>query len=264
MSARDRMVAVYDRAMRGSHHRRYYGNSGYYNFGYWGKGATTQAEASQALVDQIADALPETGRILDVACGQGASTLRLSQRFAPEYLAGINLSEAQIAEARKRAPSCDFAVMSATKLDFPDDHFDALVCVEAAFHFDTRDDFLREALRVLKPGGVLSVSDILFKDLPGWFLEFGQVPRANKLASLDAYRDRLAETGYTDIHVRDETAACLDSFRRNLANWPAKERQAGRMKLDRWLASSAACRAISGYFGFVCKTYLLASARKPA
>ncbi|WP_421852392.1 class I SAM-dependent methyltransferase [Oricola sp.] len=263
MSARNRMVAVYDRAMRGSHHRRYYGNSGYYNFGYWGEGATAQAEASQALVDQIAAALPKPGRILDVACGQGASTARLSQRFPPNDLTGINLSEAQIASARKRAPDCNFDVMSATELDFPDEHFDGVICVEAAFHFDTRDAFLAEAFRVLKPGGVLTVSDILFRDLPGWFLEFGQVPRANNLANIDAYRARWASTGFVDIETRDETAACLDGFRNNLAGWPKAERSAGRMKLDRWIASSVACRMIAGYFGFVCRRYLLASARKP-
>jgi len=29
---------TYDRMMRGSHQRRYYGDSGYFNFGYWGAG----------------------------------------------------------------------------------------------------------------------------------------------------------------------------------------------------------------------------------
>jgi ubiquinone/menaquinone biosynthesis C-methylase UbiE len=40
-------------------------------------------------------------------------------------ITGINISDAQIADARALAPSCTFQVMNATKLDFPHNHFDA-------------------------------------------------------------------------------------------------------------------------------------------
>ena len=57
--------STYDRMMRGSHQRRYYGDSGYFNFGYWGAGAKSQREASEALVDQmVARIANKTGRIL--------------------------------------------------------------------------------------------------------------------------------------------------------------------------------------------------------
>src|SRR5438128_12017901 len=76
---------TYDRMMRGGNQRRYYGDSGYFNFGYWGAGAKSQREASEALVDQmVARIADKTGRILDVACGLGASTKRLTQTYAPE------------------------------------------------------------------------------------------------------------------------------------------------------------------------------------
>src|SRR5262245_62789577 len=70
--------STYDRMMRGSNQRRYYENSGYFNFGYWGAGAKSQREASDTLVDQmVARIANRTGRILDVACGLGGSTKRL-------------------------------------------------------------------------------------------------------------------------------------------------------------------------------------------
>jgi SAM-dependent methyltransferase len=138
--------STYDRMMRGSHQRRYYGDSGYFNFGYWGAGAKSQAEASEALVDQmVARIANKTGRILDVACGLGGSTKRLAQTYAPEMITGINISDAQIADARALAPSCTFQVMNATKLDFPNNRFDAVICIEGACHFDTRDKFLKES-----------------------------------------------------------------------------------------------------------------------
>src|SRR5215510_6113755 len=155
--------STYDRMMRGSHQRRYYGDSGYFNFGYWGAGAKSQREASEALVGRVVERIAHrTRRILDVACGVGGSTKRVTQTDAPEMSTGSNISDAQIADARARAPSCTFQVMNATKLDFPDNHFDAVICIEAACHFDTRDKFLKEAHRVLKPGGSLAMADMLF------------------------------------------------------------------------------------------------------
>src|ERR1700683_2704721 len=130
MSARERMIRVYDRTMRGSHAQRYYEGSGYYNFGYGGGGATSQREASEALVDQLAARIVnKSGRVLDVACGLGASTNRLARIYPSDMITGINISEAQIADARARAPACTLRVMDATKLDFSDNYFDAIICV---------------------------------------------------------------------------------------------------------------------------------------
>lgn len=258
--------STYDRMMRGSNQRRYYEHSGYFNFGYWGAGAKSQREASDALVDQmVARIADKSGRVLDVACGLGGSTKRLAQTYAPEMITGINISDAQIADARVLAPGCTFQVMNATKLDFPDNHFDAVVCIEAACHFDTRDKFFTEAYRVLKPGGSLALSDTLFRTRPNSLLsKFGQVPRANLIPSTADYRASLAAAGFVSIEVTDATGACLGGFRAHLARWAGEERRAGRMKLSRSLAAAVIGRMLAAFFGLVCKTYLLVSAHKPS
>jgi len=186
----------------------------------------------------------------------------LTQTYAPEMITGINISDAQIADARALAPSCTFQVMNATKLDFPHNHFDAVICIEGACHFDTRDQFLEEAHRVLKPGGSLAMSDMLF---PITILsEFGQVPRANLLPSIAEYCARLAAAGFVSIEVTDATDDCLGGFRANLARWPGAERRAGRMNLSRSFAAAVVCKLLAAFFGWSCKTYLLVSARKPS
>lgn len=264
MTAQQKMVRIYDRVMKSSKQRRYYGGSGFYNFGYWATGATSQREASEALVDTLLARLPnKTGSILDVACGLGASTKRLLRSYPPEMVTAINISDAQVATARQNAPGATVLRMDAVKLAFADASFDAVICVEAAFHFDTRAAFLAEAFRVLKPGGGLVLSDILFRGFTSSISDRLGVPKANLVPDIAAYRTLLAAAGFQDVKVEDATDDCLGGFRRSLVAWPASERRKGAMSLKSALGTAAVCRLIAGYFGAVSKAYLLVSAKKP-
>src|SRR3981081_4240045 len=99
MTPQERMIRGYDRAMVGSNYRQFYEDSGFFNFGFWDAHPGSQREASEALVDHLVDRIaPKGGRILDVACGPGASTKRLMRSYPPEMITGVNISEAQITE----------------------------------------------------------------------------------------------------------------------------------------------------------------------
>ncbi|MEZ5786289.1 MAG: methyltransferase domain-containing protein [Xanthobacteraceae bacterium] len=263
MTSVQRMIQVYDHATV-RHPSRYYANSGFYNFGYWGAEATSQAEASQALVDLLTERIVlKGGRILDVACGVGASTRRLLDSYPADMISAINISELQLAQARKNVPECTFLQMDAARLEFPDNFFNAVICVEAAFHFNTRAAFLREAFRVLKPGGSLALSDILFRTPAAPLASFFHVPRANLLADIESYRRQLEAIGYDAVDITDATGATVRAFCQQLSAWPASQYHAGHSSLGKTIKRTIGYRAAAACIAMTCKRYLVVACRKP-
>lgn len=182
------------------------GDSDFRNLGYWDGVISSQNLACERLMDHLMDFIADKrGRILDVACGMGASTRRLIEHYnyPAQDVWAINISDKQLASTRERAPGCHALRMSATALQFEDGFFDNLLCIEAAFHFETRQQFLQEALRVLKPGGRLVLSDILMTSA-GRMEQYSMYPSAgNHLESPEQYRALLEQSGFRNIVIED-------------------------------------------------------------
>jgi len=209
----DQINQVYDQVMYDDLYREYWGNSDFVNFGWWEKGTREQKEACEALMEKLLAFIPEKkGTILDAACGKGATTRHLLKYYPPEAVTGINISEKQLETCRLNAPGCRFILMNAAELQFEDASFDNIISVEAAFHFDTREKFLREACRVLKPGGTLVLSDSLFTRWwerikpPGRLLNFVEDPAA--------YRALCQAAGFQDAEIIDAREECAVRFLR--------------------------------------------------
>lgn len=182
----------------------YFGGSYFANYGYWTPETKSARESCENLLEKLLSFLPEKkGSILDVACGLGATTRHLTKHFPVENITAVDISEKNIETGRKNAPGVTFLCMDATRLEFPDNCFDAIISVEAALHFQTRDVFLREALRVLKPGGRLVVSDVLhdrWTDMVSPLL-----PAENHVDSPDHYREILERAGFSSVLAEDVT-----------------------------------------------------------
>lgn len=186
--------------------RELYNNSAFYNVGYWENASILLKDACQSLVEKHL-ALVSTEKplhILDVGCGLGATTNTIKEKFPNAKVTGINISERQVSFAREHYPACNFEVMDAAQLTFPEDHFDLIISVEAVFHFQTREEFLKEAYRILKPDGELIFTDILLHD-SHWVGNWS-VPKENMLRSVELYQQLLQETAFS-IRVSEDITA---------------------------------------------------------
>jgi MPBQ/MSBQ methyltransferase len=101
-------------------------------------------------------------QVLDVACGRGKSSFILHCLNPDARVVGMDLLPRHTAVAQTlygNARNLSYITGDALTLDFPDGSLDRLMCLEAAFHFPDRAQFLRESFRVLTPGGRLVVVD---------------------------------------------------------------------------------------------------------
>ncbi|HQE92346.1 MAG TPA: class I SAM-dependent methyltransferase [Anaerolineae bacterium] len=113
--------------------------------------------------------------VLDVATGTArlARTL-FSQSDFHGRLIGVDLSRKMLQQAAQTTQAWSHRLtlirQDAGQLPFPDETFDAVVCLEALEFMPDPDQVLREMVRVLCPGGVFLITNRIGKDarwLPG-------------------------------------------------------------------------------------------------
>lgn len=143
---------------------------GWLNLGLWeGKGDEDEAPvAVRRLVESLAAWLPAGGTILDVGNGLGAQDVAIAQVARPAKLVALNITESQLRAGRAylEEAGARAVVGDATSIPLADETVDGVISVEAAFHFSSRRRFFEESRRVLRPGGVLAMSDVPTMRLP--------------------------------------------------------------------------------------------------
>ena len=223
---------------------------GWLNLGLWeGPGSESEAErACRRLVRTVATALPTEGVILDVGNGLGAQDPLIADVARPRTLVAVNITEWQLRAGRSnlRAAGALPVAADATRLPLADDSVDGVISVEAAFHFSSRLSFFRECVRVLRPGGVLTTSDVSTERMPrrpGELLAgFTQLRvfglRRDAAMPADQIADAARSAGLVDVEIErcgDRVIGpALELTRERLRareRAPIGQRQAGRVLL---------------------------------
>ena len=203
-------------------------HDGYLNFGFWENGNADYVKAAQNLVHRMGLllGLNADSRLLDVAPGMGTQDIYLLENFSPQSIDGLDVTWKHIAHGRRRAREANaedkvrFHHGTAIELPFPDNHFTHVLSIEGPEHFDTREKFLREASRVLQPGGVIAMSDYILKNPPRNMFEkllveaarrLWQVPRAN-VYSGEVYREKMEAAGFEQVTIEEVGASVIPGY----------------------------------------------------
>lgn len=204
------------------------------HWGYWDDPASSTntpedlASATETMTLQLCElaGITEGHHVLDAGCGFGGTLASLNERYRSVDLTGLNIDERQIARARQQVlplngNTVSFDVGNACALPYADNSFDRILAVECIFEFPSRETFLREAARVLKPGGVLALSDyvsapaflpLAYAAAMPWVQNVEGSGRFDVRVTSNGYRALAARTGLTLLSERNITPHTMPTY----------------------------------------------------
>ena len=153
---------------------------------------------AQALMKAVDPGRHQQSLVLDVATGTGRLPITLlKQAGFHGRVIGLDSSRAMLVQAARDTQSIADRLtliwQQVNPLPFDDDAFDAVTCLEALEFFPDTRKALKEMLRVLRPGGVMLVTNrvgLWAKFLPG------------HTQSRSAFEAMLASLGMANIHTQ--------------------------------------------------------------
>jgi len=199
-------------------------HSRFLNFGLWENGITDYVKASENLLTRVANRikLDDKSILLDVACGMGTQDSFFMETFKCASIEGLDLTAKHIELAKKhnKHPQINFVRGNACYLPYPDESFTHVMGIEGPANFNTREKFMKEAFRVLKPGGYLGLSDYSMarkpkswweKQLIKYTVKFWHMPYDN-VQTNEEFAKTLENCGFTSVDVEVVTKSVIPGY----------------------------------------------------
>ncbi|KAA1468254.1 S-adenosyl-L-methionine-dependent methyltransferase [Dentipellis sp. KUC8613] len=211
--------------------------------GFW-EGTTSFPQACEALALHLVRAagIKPGSCVLDVGHGSGDSLLmQLSHPLVPrpkllygitslkthhirseERVGALLASKPDLAQDVEVTLSCGDAVCGLGDNHHPlssdaSYRFDTILALDCAYHFRTRECFLRQCFQRLAPGGKLALADICFASVPGAATLFvltsilHVLPKENAV-TIERYIQDMRHIGFVDVKMEDITNQVFPGF----------------------------------------------------
>lgn len=165
-------------------------------------------------------------RVLDAGCGYGGSSLWLAENIGCE-VTGITVVPYQVDKAcrlARKSPvghKLEFLERDYARTGLPEGSFDVVWGLESVVHCDDKARFVREAYRLLQPGGRLAIAECMLREDPPLSAD----EKAEMQSWLDAwmmpdlltpgqYVDYCNQAGFQRYQVDDWSAQVTPSLRK--------------------------------------------------
>ena len=165
--------------------------------------------------------------VLDLGSGGGIDVILSARRVGPAGKAyGLDMTDEMLALAEDNKRQAGVANVEFLKghieaIPLPENTVDVIISNCVINLSADKDRVLREAFRVLKPGGRIAVSDVVVRDeMPAEVrrsMELWVGCIAGALAE-DEYRQKLTAAGFTDVELETTRVYELDDARAFLAD----------------------------------------------
>ena len=151
----------------------------------------------QSLVD-----LPQRPRVIELGCGAAHLSRKLLQRYPGSTVTGLEVDERQMAKNLATPQErLSFVQAGAQAIPFPDQSFDLALMLKSLHHvpLDLLDQALAEAHRVLRPQGLLYVSEPVFAGALNEVMRLFHDEEVVRAAALAAVRRAVASGAWVQV-----------------------------------------------------------------
>ncbi|MDF2939929.1 MAG: malonyl-[acyl-carrier protein] O-methyltransferase BioC [Gammaproteobacteria bacterium] len=168
-------------------------------------------ETADQLLERLQLIKQQPKSILDLGCGTGDFTYRLSKLYPKAKVLGLDIAEQRLKYAKKQRPwfnKTRFMPGNIENLPFPDNSFDLIVSNLSLYWVKDLNQAFKEIQRVLKPEGVLLFSSLgpdTLLELRESLAQIDNKPHVNVFLDMHDVGDALLKAGLKDPVMDVET-----------------------------------------------------------